>query len=101
MDIYVLGSQEVVAALALAGLPGREIVGKAALHAALAAPEVSASARILVIEEDISRLDRGEIDRMKLDPEGPLVVEIPGIRGPAGERRTPLDLVRQALGINV
>jgi hypothetical protein len=36
---------------------------------------------------------------MKLDPKAPLVVEIPGFIGPMEGRRTPLDLVRQALGI--
>jgi vacuolar-type H+-ATPase subunit F/Vma7 len=101
MDVYVLGSREVVSALALAGLPGREIGGRAALLAALADPEVTGLTRILVIEEGIALLDRQEIDRMKLDAGGPLVVEIPGIQGPAGERRTPLDLVRRALGINL
>jgi vacuolar-type H+-ATPase subunit F/Vma7 len=46
-------------------------------------------------------LAREEIDRLKLDPRAPLVVELPGIRGPAEDRRTALDLVRQALGIRL
>lgn len=101
MDVYVLGSREVVAALALAGLPGREIATRSELHGVLADPVVAAQTRILVLEESTARLDREEIDRMKLDAGGPLVVEIPGIRGPSGDQRTPLDLVRQALGINL
>ena len=84
MDVFVLGSREVVAALALAGLPGREINDRAALESALADPAVTGLTRILVIEEEISLLDRPQIDRMKLDADGPLVVEIPGIRGPLG-----------------
>lgn len=101
MEICVLGSREVVVALSLAGLPGRAIDGKGDLIAALDDPEMTGTVRILVVEEMIADLDRNEIDRMKLDPSGPLIVEIPGIRGPGESRRTPLDLVRQALGINL
>jgi len=101
MDIFVLGSREVVGALALAGLSGREIVGKSDLLEVLGESEVVGTVRILVIEEEVAMLDRGEIDRMKLDSSGPLIVEIPGIKGPSAERQTPLDLVRRALGINL
>jgi len=101
MDIYVLGSEEVVVALALAGLPGRVIGGKSDLREALGDPELPAGLKVLVIEEAVAWLGREEIDRMKLAPSGPLVVEIPGIRGPAGERQTPLELVQHALGINL
>lgn len=101
MDVYVLGSREVVVALALAGIPGKVIGSRSDLGSALADPEVTGLTRILVVEERVARLDRQEIDRLKLDAAGPLVVEVPGIGGPEEERMTPLDLVRHALGIHI
>jgi len=101
MEIFVLGSDEVVTALSLAGLPGQVVAGKTALHQALAAPELAEQVRVLVVEEAVARLDREEFDRLKLASSGPLIVEIPGIRGPLAERRTPLEVVRHALGISL
>lgn len=101
MEIFVLGSTEVVAAMALAGLPGRVIERKSALHQALADPQLTERVRVMVVEEAIARLDRDEFDRLKLSPNGPLIVEIPGIQGPEPDRRTPLEVVHRALGISL
>ena len=101
MDIAVLGSEEVVAALGLAGLPGRPVADKAGLHRVLGDSAWIGNVRIPVLEDRVAGFDRQEVDRLKLDASGPLVVEIPGITGPSPDRRSPLDLVRQALGINL
>lgn len=101
MTILVLGSEEVVTALALAGLPGRAVSGAGGLQAALEDPMLLEGVRLLVVEEGVAALDRAAFDRRKLDPEGPLIVEIPGIGGPSSERRTALEMVRHALGIKL
>jgi vacuolar-type H+-ATPase subunit F/Vma7 len=98
MTMRIIGSREVVAAFALAGVPGTA-AGPGEVLAALDAVRSQPEVRIVVIEEETADYARAEIDNMKLDPKAPLVVEIPGFIGPMEGRRTPLDLVRQALGI--
>jgi len=57
--------------------------------------------KLLVIEESVAEQVRDAVDRLKLDVRAPLVVEVPGFGGSVEERKTPLELVRQALGIRV
>ncbi len=101
MELFVLASREVVVALALAGLSGRHIRDREALLSVLEDSETLDRVRILIVEEEVAQMAPETIDRMKLDPSAPLIVEIPGVAGAAEDRRTPLDLVRQALGINI
>jgi vacuolar-type H+-ATPase subunit F/Vma7 len=101
MSIRVLGSVEMVTAFALAGVGGRAVAHRSELLAALDETERMEGIRVLAVEEGIAAWARDEIDRLKLDARAPLVVEVPGPRGPAEERQTALDLVRRVLGIRV
>jgi vacuolar-type H+-ATPase subunit F/Vma7 len=101
MDIWVLGSAEVCTAFALAGVKVKVADSRTDILAALEELAGREDVRVLAVEEASAGLAREEIDRLKLDPRAPLVVELPGIRGPAEDRRTALDLVRQALGIRL
>lgn len=101
MNLRLLGSQEMVTALALGGLRGQAVASRNEVLRAL--EELTAGARvcILVIEEGTAELARVEVDRLKLDPAAPLVVEIPGLAGPLPGRKGVRQLVREALGIRV
>jgi vacuolar-type H+-ATPase subunit F/Vma7 len=101
MSIWVLGSVETVTAFALAGVGGRAVERRAELLSALDEAVGRDGIRVLAVEEGIAALAREEIDRLKLDPRAPLVVEVPGPLGPTEERQTALDLVRRVLGIRV
>jgi vacuolar-type H+-ATPase subunit F/Vma7 len=101
MNIWVLGSAEVCSAFALAGVKVKVADSRTDILAALEELAGREDVRVLAVEEASAGLAREEIDRLKLDPRAPLVVELPGIRGPAEDRRTALDLVRQALGIRL
>ncbi len=101
MNIWVLGSAEVCTAFALAGVKVKVADSRTDILAALEELAGREDVRVLAVEEASAGLAREEIDRLKLDPRAPLVVELPGIHGPAEDRRTALDLVRQALGIRL
>lgn len=101
MNIWVLGSAEVCTAFALAGVKVKVADSRTDILAALEELAGREDVRVLAVEEASAGLAREEIDRLKLDPRAPLVVELPGIQGPAEDRRTALDLVRQALGIRL
>ncbi len=101
MSVWVVGSAEVVAAFALAGVAGRTAEGRGESVAALEELAGRQEVKILAVEEANAELARDVIDRLKLDPLAPLVVELPGLAGPLPGRRTALDLVRQALGLRL
>lgn len=101
MHIWVLGSAEICSAFALAGVKVRVAEGRTGILSALDELAGREDVRVLAVEEASAAMVRDEIDRLKLDPRAPLVVELPGIEGPAAERRTALDLVRRALGIRL
>jgi vacuolar-type H+-ATPase subunit F/Vma7 len=101
MNIWVLGSAEICSAFALAGVKVRVVESRTDIISALDELAGREDVRVLAVEEASAGLAREEIDRLKLDARAPLVVELPGIQGPAADRRTALDLVRQALGIRL
>lgn len=101
MNIWVLGSAEICSAFALAGVNVRVVESRGEMLSAFNELAEREDVRVLAVEEASAALVREEIDRLKLDPRAPLVVELPGLQGPAADRRTALDLVRQALGIRL
>lgn len=102
MSLFVLGSSEVVAAFALGGMEGVSTSGPGEILAALedlaGRPE---PVEVLVIEEEAAESVREEVERLKLSPGGPLIVEVAGFGGPRERRKSPLQLVQEALGIRI
>jgi vacuolar-type H+-ATPase subunit F/Vma7 len=101
MSVLVIGSREVVTAFAFGGLRGEVVAGRREALQALAEAAGAAGVRILIVEEEIAELVRAEVDRLKLDPTAPLVVEVPGLGGAAERRKGARQLVREALGIKI
>jgi vacuolar-type H+-ATPase subunit F/Vma7 len=98
MTVRVIGSEEVVATFALAGMRGDSVASREEALVALAGLSAE-NVRIVLIEELTADQIRNEVNGMKLDAKAPLVVEIPGFAGPVEGRRSPLEMVRRALGI--
>ncbi len=101
MDIFVLGTEEVVAAFAMGGMEGRVVSDRGTAREALDTDFADRGIRLLVVEEQVAEKVRDRVEALKLDPKAPLVVEVPGFAGPLEERRTPLEMVRRALGIEL
>ncbi|NIQ94691.1 MAG: Vacuolar H+transporting two-sector ATPase F subunit [Desulfuromonadales bacterium] len=101
MDIFVLGSEEVVVAFAMGGMAGRTVSDRREARDALNVDFAAEEIRLLVIEEQVAEMARDRVEALKLDPKAPLIVEVPGLSGPLEERRTPLEMVRRALGIEL
>lgn len=101
MSLFVVGPEPMVLAFGLSGRPGRSVTTRAEILAVLDEIERRGEVRLVVIEQRTAERARERVDRMKLDPAAPLVVEVPGLDGPMEGWRTPFDLVRQALGIRI
>ena len=101
MTFYCIADEDTVRGFRLAGVPGRAVAAPqeaaAALAHAAARPEVS-----IVILTDIVAADiREDVDRIRLELDRPLIVEIPGPEGPMPGRKTLRQLVQEAVGIRL
>ena len=101
MAFYCIADEDTVRGFRLAGVPGRAVTtpqeAAAALAHAAARPEVS-----IVILTDIVAADiRQDVDRIRLELDRPLIVEIPGPEGPMPGRKTLRQLVQEAVGIRL
>jgi vacuolar-type H+-ATPase subunit F/Vma7 len=85
MKIFVVADAETVLAFALAGLQGQAVESATEVPAILAGL-TREEAGLVLITEVLAVSNRKTIERMLLDPSGPLIVEIPGRGGPLPKR---------------
>ena len=106
--ISVIGDRDTVLAFQLGGVPGQVVQtaeeARAAIDAAVAAMQHDGGpARhplLLLVTGGAAARIRADLDRVMLDPAGPLVLEIPGFGEPMGER--PVErFVERVLGIRL
>lgn len=99
--IFLIGDQDTVLGFRLAGIRGH--VAKDARAAAelfrkaLQNREVS----IVVVTERIAQLIRFDLDAFLEKGGFPFVVEIPDSAGPLPTRKSPSDIVKEAIGISI
>jgi len=101
MEFFVIGDQDTVLGLRLAGVNGCVATDRdSALHALRDAVARKDTGVVLVTERVASSM-RDEVDAFLFGSGFPLVLEIPDASGPAPGRRTVEDIVRKAIGVNV
>lgn len=104
----VVGDRDTVLAFQLGGVPGQVVHTAEEARAAVAAT-VAALRRdggparqppLLLVTRGTAERIREYLDRVMLDPAGPLVLEVPGFGEPTGER--PVErFVERVLGIHL
>jgi V/A-type H+-transporting ATPase subunit F len=105
MYYYFIGDEELLTAFRFAGVDGEAAQDAAQAQSAFqkitggaaSAPEY----RILILTEQISIWLGGALTEWQLSGRYPLVVELPGIHGHIPGRKTLIDSIREAIGINV
>ena len=100
MRAHCLADQDTVRGFALAGIAGTAVADAeataSALAAALAHPEIGL---IIITDEAASRV-RALVDAVRLERLRPLIVEIPGPRGPQAGGRNLQQQMQEAVGID-
>lgn len=81
MKIFVLGDADTVLVYALAGLKGQAVTSQADVPALLEGLSRE-TAGLVLITEALAQNNQEVIGRMMMDPEKPIIVEIPDIHGP-------------------
>lgn len=99
--LFLIGDEDTVLGFRFAGIRGhipKDAPAAAELfRKAVEDTEVS----IVVITERIARLIRSNIDAFMENRAFPFVVEIPDSAGPLPTRKSPSDIVREAIGISI
>jgi V/A-type H+-transporting ATPase subunit F len=101
MEVFTIGHPDAVLGFSLAGARGQVATtadeAAQALDAALAAPEVG----IVLVTEDVARLLDERMDRLRLDSNTPLVIEIPGPQGMRPGYPSVSEIIRRAVGVRI
>jgi V/A-type H+-transporting ATPase subunit F len=99
---FVIGDNDIITGFRLVGVEGIEVnsfdQAKQALQNVLARGDVA----VVIVSQAFSTQPemREEIDKVRRERTSPLIVEIPGSRGPSGETRIS-DLVSKTLGVRL
>lgn len=85
MKIFVLADPETCLAFSLAGISAQAVHSEAEVPAALENLDRQETGLVLVTER-LAEKNREVIDRILLEPGGPLILEIPDIKGPLSKK---------------
>ena len=99
--MLVIGSQDAVWGFALAGAQGRIVTTAQELNLALDEALAGTEFGIILITDDVADLARDRVDTLIVRSSAPLVVEIPGQRGPGVDRPPLSEVVRRTLGVRI
>ncbi len=101
MKYYCIADEDTVRGFRLAGVEGTvvhtEAEAQAALQRAASKPDVG----IVLLTQEIAQGIRAHVDALRLERDLPLLVEIPGPRGPLPNRKSLRQLVHSAVGIRL
>jgi vacuolar-type H+-ATPase subunit F/Vma7 len=101
MSYYVIADEDTVLGFRYAGVPGEVAENP---EQALEAFQRAASSRpgdVLILTEDLAAGIRAAVNHVRFDLQTPVVVEVPGARGPAPGRPDLLKLIQEAIGVKL
>lgn len=101
MKMLVIGHPQAVLGFSLVGVHGHAVTTadevNQALDEALSTPDVG----IVLVTEDVANLIQTRMDQLQLRSTVPLVVEIPGPKGPRPDRPSLSEVIRRAIGVKI
>ena len=97
---FVIGDNDMITGFRLVGLEGQEVTSLQEARTALSSASKRRDVAIVIISEEFSNQIRQDIDKIRQEHITPLILEVPGRKGPSGETKLS-DLVSKTLGIRV
>ena len=101
MKMLVIGHPEAVLGFSLVGVHGQEAVSaeevNQALDDALAADDIG----IILVTEEVGRMIKTRMDKLRLRSTVPLVVEIPGPQGMPPDQLSLSEVIMRAIGVKI
>lgn len=96
----VIADEDTVLGFRCAGVPGAGVNNRAEALAALKSARDS-EAGVVILTQEVAAMMQEEVDALRFGGGLPMVVEIPGARGPLAGRKSLSDVIRQAIGVRV
>lgn len=101
MKFFCIADEDTVRGFRLAGVEARVVKtpdeAMKAIDEAISQPDYG----VVILNERIASWIRPQIDRIRMEIDRPLIVEIPGPEGPAEARKSLREFVQEAVGISV
>jgi vacuolar-type H+-ATPase subunit F/Vma7 len=97
---FVIGGNDIITGFRLVGVDGEEVNSVSETRQALNRALVRKEIAIILVSEEFSSQMRGDIEKARSEHLTPLIVEVPGPKGPSGETRMS-DLISKTLGIRI
>ena len=101
MKFYCIADEDTVRGFRLAGVEGQPVrtprEAASALEAAARHPDLG----IIILTDGVAAGVRSEVDAIRTHRRQPLIVEIPGPKGPMPGRKTLRQFVQEAIGIRL
>jgi len=101
MRYFVIGDEDTVLGLGMAGVAGAVAVSADDAQRALSAAFADTTIGIIIITERIADLARATVDKYIFTRQFPLIVEIPDRRGPAAGRKSLRETINAAIGVKL
>ncbi|MCX8111290.1 MAG: V-type ATP synthase subunit F [Syntrophorhabdaceae bacterium] len=101
MKFFCVADEDTVRGFRLAGVDAKVVKtpdeAQKAIDKAVSEPDCG----IIIINERIASWIRPQIDKIRMEMNRPLIVEIPGPEGPQEARKSMREFVQEAVGISV
>jgi len=101
MKVFVIGDEYTTLGFSLVGITGVAVTNREDALRALDEATSDTEIGIILVTEDVASLIRREIDARVLGLRFPLILEVPGIKGPSSERMDIRQVIRKAVGISI
>ncbi len=101
MRIIVIGNQKAVLGFSLVGVEGMVAVSAGEVSRTLDEVFLMKEIGIVLVTQDLARLIQPKMDQLKLRSTIPLVIEIPGPKGPPPDEPDLGEIVLRAIGIKI
>ncbi len=101
MSFYVIADEDTVLGFRYAGVSGAAASDAESARAALAAAIASRKYDPIILTEPVADLMRDEVTRVRFDAHGPVIVQIPGPKGPSPSRQDLMKLIQEAVGLKL
>jgi len=101
MKVLVIGHQEAALGFSLVGVEGQVASTAEEVNQALDQAFSTTGIGIILVTQDVARMIKPRMDQLKLRSTIPLVIEIPGPKGPPLGEPSLSEIVLKAIGIKI
>jgi V/A-type H+/Na+-transporting ATPase subunit F len=101
MSFYVIADEDTVLGFRYAGVAGEAVESPAAAREALERACRAGRYGIVILTDQVADSIRDEVNRVRFVQQEPVVVEIPGPKGPSPMRPDLMKLIQEAVGVRL